>query len=294
MKTISYFLEYIIVSCFVALACCLGIDKASALFGYIAKTIGPILPVSKIARRNIRQAFPKFTQAQLDQVLIDCWENLGRTIGELPMIATLSKSEFARRVEVKGAEHFEEIRKSGKSCIFIPGHFANWEIGPKVGCDAGLRLGVVYRKANNRFVDKQILQFRNNPDLLQIPKGKEGVRDIARSFKEGRCLCFLVDQKLNNGIEVPFFGKNAMTAGAPAKLALDYDCPIIPIQIIRKTGANFAVVIHQPLKINRDKNNSQEIYRIMCKINYIYEGWIKKNPGQWFWLHKRWPKEFYE
>ena len=159
--------------------------------------------------------------------------------------------------------------------------------------DANLKLSIIYRKANNILVDKKIADFRQNLDITLIPKGQGGIKEIIRAFKQNRSACFLPDQKLNNGIEVPFFEIGAMTASAPAKLALEYQCPIIPIQCVRKEGAKFIVKVHKPIDMNYDQNNSQEIYRIMCEINYIYEQWIKENPEQWFWVHKRWPKNYY-
>ena len=44
----------------------------------------------------------------------------------------------------------------------------------------------------------------------------------------------LVDQKMNDGIPVPFFGRDAMTAPALALLALRYDCAVVPIRMERR------------------------------------------------------------
>ena len=56
-----------------------------------------------------------------------------------------------------------------------------------------------------------------------IPKGDDrGAAACRRRSREGRALCMLVDQKMNDGIAVPFFGRDAMTAPALARLALRY------------------------------------------------------------------------
>ncbi len=293
MKNIRYYFEFLLFSGFIKLVRALKVDHASNLLAKIGRVIGPWLPVSNIARRNLSIAFPGITPLKTKQIITGMWENLTRTAAELPNFYLLSDEEFYKRVSIVGKENYDKVKKSGKSCIFITGHFANWEISTKTACDAGLKLSFIYRAANNKLADREIYNLRQNLDLTQIPKGQGGIKDIIRAFKQNRCVCFLPDQKLNNGIEIPFFGKGAMTATAPAKLALDYQCPIIPVQVIRKEGANFIVKVHKPLEINYDQNNSQEIYRIMREINYIYEQWIKENPEQWFWVHKRWPKSYY-
>ena len=52
----------------------------------------------------------------------------------------------------------------------------------------------------------------------------------ARMFAQlrgGKSLCMLVDQKLREGIAVPFFGRDAMTTPAPAALALKTGAHIV-------------------------------------------------------------------
>lgn len=293
MKAINHYFEFLLFLGLIKLVKALKIDRASNLFAKVGRIIGPWLPVSTVARKNLAIAFPWISPLKTKQIITEMWDNLARTAAELPNIYLLNDEEFHKRVTIIGKEYLEEVRKSGKSCIFFTGHFSNWEITPRIGHEAGLKLSIVYRKANNKFIDEQIHQLRQTMDLIQISKDRGGVREIIKSFKQNRCLSFLADQKLNSGIEVPFFGIKAMTATAPAKLALDYQCPLIPVQCIRKKGANFIVKVHQPLKINYAQNNSQEIYRIMREINYIYEQWIKENPEQWFWVHKRWPNSYY-
>lgn len=294
MKRIMHYFEYIAALAFVKLSLFLRIDLASDIFAFLARKIGPKLAVSKIADKNLNRVFPELTAGRRAVLLRQCWDNLARTVAELPHIFSLSDEEFYSRVKIEGRDILDKIRDTKKSCIFITGHMANWELISKIGADSGLKLSIIYRRANNKFVDNLICKLRSQLNIEHIAKGRDGVKDIVRALKSNKSLCLLVDQKLNNGIEVPFFSYPSMTSPAPAKLALDYKCPIIPVHSIRTNGANFIVKFGEPLVINYEQNNSEEIYRIMREINYIYEQWIKENPGQWFWLHKRWDKDFYK
>jgi KDO2-lipid IV(A) lauroyltransferase len=100
----------------------------------------------------------------------------------------------------------------------------------------------------------------------------------------------LVDQKMNDGIPVPFFGRKAMTSQGIAKLALQFNYPIVPCQIIRKKGCYFKQIIYPPLSINKTGDDEKDCYNIMLEINQIFEKWIIQNPSQWFWFHNRWGK----
>jgi KDO2-lipid IV(A) lauroyltransferase len=98
----------------------------------------------------------------------------------------------------------------------------------------------------------------------------------------------LVDQKLNSGIEVPFFGRPAMTAPAIAQLALKYDLPLVPAGIRRTNGANFEVIIHPPLEHPRTSDTAADVRTLMGTINTFLEDAIRADPPNWMWLHRRW------
>ena len=97
-------------------------------------------------------------------------------------------------------------------------------------------------------------------------------------------MCFLIDQKYNEGVAVPFFGKPAMTNPAFVIMARKYNYPLIPIQIIRENGANFRIIIHEELKAPKDR----PVEEVIAQAHGLLEDWIAKRPAQWLWLHRRW------
>ena len=99
----------------------------------------------------------------------------------------------------------------------------------------------------------------------------------------------LVDQKMNDGIAVPFFGRDAMTAPALAQFALKYDCPVVPVRVELLGGAYFRMTFYPALEIVPTDDRHADILRIMTEVNAIMESWIRDRPAQWLWLHRRWP-----
>jgi Kdo2-lipid IVA lauroyltransferase/acyltransferase len=61
-----------------------------------------------------------------------------------------------------------------------------------------------------------------------IPKGAVAARRAIATLRRGAHLAMLANQKMNDGIPVPFFGRSAMTAPALAALALRFDCDVLP------------------------------------------------------------------
>jgi KDO2-lipid IV(A) lauroyltransferase len=290
-KQIRYHIE----SLLVRLACCvfrtLPVNNASALGGYITRTIGPLLPRNRIARNNLKRALPELDKAGINRITTDMWDNFGRSFAEFPHMDRLDDAAFLDMVTLEGVEHIEAAARSGKGTIFLGAHLANWEVVPRLFSLHGYPISIVYRKANNPGLEKFIQQIRDHYQAVPIPKGKTGSHWMLQTLKQGGRISMLVDQKMNDGIKTKFFGMDAMTAPAIARLALKYDYPILPARIVRINGPRHKITVFPPLKITRSGNTDQDVCDIMNHINTILEGWIREHPGQWTWFHNRWPPE---
>ena len=291
--TLMHRLEYGLVLGLVGFFRLVGLDAASTIAGGFMGAVGPRLrSLSKRAEDNLRAAFPDWTDAQIRAATKQVWTNLGRIGAEFAHLEKFRPFAEGGRVTVIGAERLHAVAAGDKPVILVSGHFANWEIMSIVFHHAGLSYGVVYRAANNPLVDELIINKRGAVmSRRQIPKGKRGGRALMENLKAGRSLAMLVDQKLNDGLSVPFMGREAMTAPAAARLALKFSLPIIPVSIERKGGARFHVTVHEPLDFAPGGDTGEDVYALTKAINEKLEDFIRARPGEWLWLHRRWPKE---
>ncbi len=265
------------------------LDLASALGGALARTVGPRLTITRRAERNLRRAIPELSGAEVRATLRGMWDNLGRVVAEYPHLGDFADDPGPDRVEVVGGEHYRRLRDGGKSGIFISAHYGNWEINAATAKWNGILAFLVYRAPNNPLVDPLITGARSHVARGSIAKGGSGAREIIAAIREGTHLGILVDQKMNDGIPVPFFGRDAMTAPAAAELALRYGLPIVPVRSERLHGAHFRITIEPPLEIRPTGDRQRDVLDIMTRINAIFERWIRERPDHWFWLHRRWP-----
>ncbi|HJD62325.1 MAG TPA: lipid A biosynthesis lauroyl acyltransferase [Rickettsia endosymbiont of Degeeriella rufa] len=286
LKKIRYLIEYAVVVIFLKIIGIFGIDKAADICSFIARKIGILFAVNKIARRNIKAVFGD--AFDVEKTIDQTWDNFGRFIGEFAYINEMDELELERRIEIIGLENIKKLK--GQPFLFFTGHFANWDIAVKIIHKIYPKFAVIYRKANNPYVNKLINESRASSKLRLIPKGPDGSRALVRSIKERESIAMLVDQKMNNGIEVPFLGYPAMTANAIAKIALQYGYPIVPCQIVRTKGSYFKLIIHPNLTWEQTGDSKTDCYNIMLNINQILGDWVKQNPSQWFWFHNRWKK----
>lgn len=282
-------MEAIVAGAAFALFRALPVGAASAVGGFLARTIGPRLGIARRAEKNLRLAFPDWPDDRVRAVARQAWDNLGRTAAEYAKLHAIDCYAAGGRVRVTGAEHIDRLKNDGKAGIFFSGHFANWEVMPLSIAQRGLPISLVYRGANNRAVDDMILEARRAITDSNVPKGAAGARQMIGIVRTGGHLGVLVDQKHNGGIPVPFFGKAAMTAPAMAQLALKFDIPLVPVSIVRHAGARFDVTFHPPLEITRTGDRAKDTLAVMTMVNALLEGWVREQPGQWLWLHRRWP-----
>jgi len=280
--------EYLAVIIIIKTLGLVGIDRSANICGYLARKIGPLLSFHKIAKKNLQTIFPDILGH--DKILEETWDNFGRFIGEFPYINKISDEQLEKRIEIIGLEHLLEFQKANQPFFLFTGHFANWDFALKIIHKLYHKFIIIYRHANNPYVDQMINEMRSSKNIHLVPKGAKGARELIKSIKQHYAVGMLVDQKMNDGIKVPFLNKSAMTSTAIAKLAMQFNWPIVPMQIIRTNGSYFKIIIHPSLLLPKTENRQADCFNIMLNINEILGSWVKQKPGQWFWFHNRWGK----
>lgn len=269
----------------------LPLTWASALAGTIVRLVGPRLGVSRRARRNLAKVFPQLSAPEIETIVRDMWENVGRVAGELPHLDKFfladGPEDIGRpgAIEVVGAER---VRDPAFQLAFS-GHIGNWELFPLASRLLGRECHVVYRAANNTYVDNIIDGLRKVASASTVPKGSRGARDIIKLLRGGEVVGMLVDQKMNEGIALPFLGHEAMTATALAQLALRFDLTVLPSLCERLDGPRFRITFEEPMVLENSGNKEADIAAAMARVNARLEAWITARPAQWLWLHRRWP-----
>ncbi len=271
----------------------LGPDRASDFGGWLMRRLGPLFSQHKTARRNLRLAFPDWSGEEIEETARAAWESAGRTAGELPHLPKIDPYTSGR-VEIIGGDCLERIRESGQGAVFISGHFANWEIMPAAIVKRLPEAVMSYRALNNPHIDRKVSALRRAYGTqINAPKGI-GARELMRALARGAPIALMNDQKFNQGIAVPFFGHDAMTAQGPARLAQKYRVPIIPVSTLRTGPARFRVEFHAPISVPETGDEDADIETAVRAINAFLEERVRAAPGQWFWQHRRWPKDAWQ
>ena len=284
-RGVGWPIEAVLFYFFVAFIRLLPVQIASFIGGSIFGTLGPISPWNSRVMFNIGYAMPETTLSERKKISRECWWNLGRVIGEFFHIRQMLSKGY---VTIEGAEHLDPERGG----FMVSGHLGCWEVGSSPAIIRNLPLGAVYRPINNPLIAPMLKGRLKEIDYV-YEKGPQGARGMAETIKKKGFFCMVVDQKLREGMMLDFFGHKASTAVAHVKLALRMNVPIFMIHVVRVKGCRQHVkVIPLDLGIktgSRDCDTPENVAGIATRINGIIENWIRQNPGQWLWHHRRWP-----
>lgn len=265
----------------------IGVDAASAVGGFIGREIFARTRVTQRARDNLIAAFPDKSEAERDTIIRTMWDNLGRTVAEYAHLDKFDLSGPGARIQVNNIEEIEKVR--GQGVLIVSGHFANWEIMPIAASRYGMDGAIVYRPPNNPYVDRYISRARARKGYAEQISKHQGTRRIFTLLRGGKAILLLADQKTNEGIAVPFFGRDAMTTPAPAALALKLKVPMIFASNKRLGGARFAVTVYPPLEFTPSGDDDADMRAMTVAVNQRLEEMVRADPGQWLWIHRRWP-----
>lgn len=289
LRKLRYGAEAGLFLAFMGLFRIIGVDAASALGGFIGRNIFARTRVTQRARENLVRAFPEKSKAEIDAILRGMWDNLGRTVAEYAHLDKFDLYGADPRIQAEHVEVAEKLR--GKAALLVSGHFANWEIMGIAANRFGLAGAIVYRPPNNPYVDRYIAKARAKKGYADQISKHNGAKRIFSLLRGGKAILLLADQKTNEGIPVPFFGRDAMTTPVPAMLALKLNLPVVFASNQRLGGARFRVTMHPQLEFTPSGDIRADTKALTAAINQRLEEMVRADPSQWLWIHRRWPTE---
>ena len=241
---------------------------------------------NKIAMKNMSVGLPDKTEQECREIVKKMWRHFGMLFAE-----SAHGTEVLKKAHSQNMGWVRAAQKQGKGGFICTAHFGGWEfdVAKLIGPD--FHLNPVYRKANNPWLNKILFERRHG---VKIPKGLVGARMMLETLNKGDFIAILCDQKLREGMEVPFFGKPAMTATGMAALSIKKGAPIFMVKGVRGSDNIYTFSVEKKIEIPQGLSYQETLKAMMTDVNNLYWEWIKKNPEQYLWVHRRFDKSFYE
>jgi KDO2-lipid IV(A) lauroyltransferase len=198
-----------------------------------------------------------------------------------------SRSRFARYTRIEPSM-LQFLKPGGR--IFVTAHYGNWEILGQATAATGYQLVSVAKPIDNFLLDWLLIRFREKNGQIILPQ-TGALRRMMGLLRDGMGVALLLDQDTSprkGGLVVDFFGKPVTVSTAAASFSRKFKVPVI-ITFARATGGIYRFyALDEAFNIREDETEIAFTQRLVSAI----EAEIRRHPGQWLWMYKRWKRYF--
>lgn len=247
----------------------------------------------KIAIENLKAAVSRKAlsiSASPEDVIKENFRNLGRSFVEIVKIYYGLGDHIIRNVKIRGAENFAKASKKGMGTLVITGHCGNWELNALAAAANLTNLHVVARPVDNPYLNRLIERTRRKYGNRVIYK-KGALKKILFALSKKEVVAILMDQSVLSaeGVIADFLGKKDYTMKIPAVIAMKTGSPVLPA-FIRRSEEGHIIEIGEEVALDRSEGGEKTVHANTVKLSQCIEGYIKQNPTEWLWIHRRWKR----
>jgi KDO2-lipid IV(A) lauroyltransferase len=286
------YLVYVAVRLVVGFCQALSIEQSYRIAGFLAAVAYRVDRRHRVvAMENLRQAFgDRFSEAERDRIVRGVYRHFcGMLMEMLHIPRKLHLTNWRERISLVGHEPVLDRLLEGGPLVMVSGHFGNWELVGYLFGVFGFPSTSVARPLDNPYLDRYLNEFRGRTGQKLIAK-KGGSDDMASVLERGKILSVLCDQDAGQrGLYVDFFGRPASSHKGIALLALAHNAPIL-VGGARRVGPGFRyeVVCEEIIEPRDWAGQADEIRWITARYTAALERMVRRDPEQYFWLHRRW------
>ncbi len=240
--------------------------------------------------QNLQTAFPNLSNNERKRILHGSFQNLGRLLVEFTHFPELNKTNISQVVIHDGLENYLEGLRRGRGVIFMTAHFGAWELSSFAHAVYGYPLKFLVRPIDNPRVEKLISDHRTSSGNVPIER-RSAARDVLKALRRNEAVGILFDQNTtrSEGVFAEFFGIPAATTPSIALFALRTGAAVVPGFLIWDEGlGKHRLRLDPPVELIDSGDLDRDIVENTKLFNKILEGYIRKHPDQWLWIHRRW------
>jgi len=243
----------------------------------------------RVALQNLHQALSReHSREELHAIAKENFRRIGENY--VCAIKTAGMSNEALRPHLTLQNIHEAVPSPGQPCIAAIGHFGNFELFARINRDRpGWQLATTYRALRPPGLNRVLQSLRRKSGALFFERTRDAEAVRAALATGHVTLGLLSDQHAGDrGLWLPFFGTHCSTSPAPAVYALRLNVPVIPAFCFRTGLAQWRIEAAPPIPTRTADGTPREVAEIMVEVNRAFEHAIRRDPANWFWVHRRW------
>ncbi len=237
----------------------------------------------RVARINLALCFPDLDASDRERLLRAHFASLGAALAETALAWWGSTARVMKAARIVGLEHLEAAARDGRGVILLTGHFTPLELTGRILGETVPGVTAIYRANENPVLERLARKGRGRTGHTLR---KQQTREIVRTLRAGNMIWYAPDQhhRGRQSAPVDFFGQPAATSLATPRLAELGQAAVVPYLPRRLAGTESYEIVLLPAL---DDFPSRDPLQDMARINALLEAWIRQQPEQYLWIHRR-------
>ncbi len=244
----------------------------------------------KVVLKNLTLCFSQEkSPAEIRAIAQENFRRLGENFASAVKTAAMSPAALRPHFDFIGMEKIPPpaVDTGPRSRIVAIGHFGNFELYARFGQFAPVfKCAATYRALKQPALNRIMVALRERSDCRFFERRADGAALKAAMSGTGLLLGLLADQS-SRGVRIPFLGHDCNTSTATAVFALRYHCPLLTAICYRIGLAQWRIEIGDEIP-TRENGHARPIVDIMRDVNRAFEIAVRRDPANWFWVHRRW------
>ena len=246
----------------------------------------------RIARINLRIAFPEMEEGEARRIIRHAYRRMGTSAAEFIHIPRMDDRYIREHFRIEGLEHLRDPGESeSRPHMVMTGHFGNWELLSHVYGMVVAPAAFIVKPLRSPILDAIVTerrQWAGNTVIRQTESAKVVMKLLRRKVLVG----ILIDQNVDRhkGVPVDFFSRKTYTTDGIARLALAMRAAVHPGFIFGDPSRKFHHLLRfgPAIPIDYRAPREEEVPRVTRRCNEELEKAIREAPDQWMWFQPRW------
>jgi KDO2-lipid IV(A) lauroyltransferase len=240
--------------------------------------------------RNLKMALPEVSDKERARILRRVYIHLGWQLVEFCRMTRYTTENTRDWIRTEGLAHYQAAQARGKGVLVVTGHLGAWELSSFYHSLMGHPMGMVIRRLDNRRLDEYVNGIRCLHGNQVLHKDDFG-RGLLTAMHAGRTVGILMDTNMTppQGAFVKFFGMDACTATGLAHVARKTGAAVLPgFMVWEPAEGKYVLHFGEEIAIPHTGDAQADILAGTQLCTAAIEGWIRRYPDQWLWIHRRW------
>lgn len=240
----------------------------------------------RIARANLQLVYGRRLSPQRSQALIRvAYRHAARVLLDMFWFGRRRQSRIRRWCTIE-PETWRQL--ASPPVILATAHLGNWEIAGQTLAASGIALTSVAKPIGSARTTGLLNRSREATGQ-EIVFASGAVRALMRAVRRRRLVALVQDQHTDpqdGGVYVAFMGLPAAVSSTAAVLSRRMAVPVVTGACLSDARGRYRCRVNARLEADADESVEALTGRISDSLSKL----IRRHPGQWLWMYKRWKR----